>query len=155
MKLCVASDYHGNFDALCRMLEKENPHCLLFLGDGVRDAEDAGMLFGCQVLAVAGNCDLMCQEPLTRTPQPEGVRLFLSHGHRFGVKDGLDEFLRAAQQAGAQAAFFGHTHQPVALTKWPVPLYNPGSIGYEGTYLRLEIDQGQFSCSLERIDRDV
>ena len=105
MKLCVASDSHGNFDALCRMLKKENPHCLLFLGDGVRDAEDAGMLFGCQVLAVAGNCDLMCQEPLTRTPQPEGVRLFLSHGHRFGVKDGLDEFLRAAQQAGAQAAF--------------------------------------------------
>ena len=76
MKLCVASDSHGDFDALCRMLEKENPHCLLFLGDGVRDAENAGMLFGCQVLAVAGNCDLMCQEPLTRTPQPEGVRLF-------------------------------------------------------------------------------
>ena len=34
MKFCIASDSHGSFSLLCRMLEREQPDCLLFLGDG-------------------------------------------------------------------------------------------------------------------------
>lgn len=151
MKLCAASDSHGDFDALCRMLEKEQPDCLLFLGDGVREAQRAGQVFGLPVLAVAGNCDLACPEPVTRQPSPEGFPLFLTHGHKFGVKGGYGELERAAEQAGAKAAFFGHTHQPTLREKGPVALYNPGSIGQRGTYLVVEISGGKLACRLESV----
>lgn len=152
MRLCAASDSHGNFDALCRMLNRQRPECLLFLGDGVREALQAGQVFGVPVLAVAGNCDLACPEPVTRQPAPAGFPLFLTHGHKFGVKAGLGELERAAEQARAKAAFFGHTHQPLLREKGPIALYNPGSIGRDGTYLAVEISGGRLACRLERVE---
>jgi putative phosphoesterase len=152
MKFCAASDSHGDFDVLCRMLEKERPDGMIFLGDGVREALRAGRLFGLPVLAVAGNCDLACQEPATLQPSPEGFPLFLTHGHRFGVKQGFGELERAAEQAGAKAAFFGHTHQPMLREGGPVALYNPGSVGQRGTYLTVEIGGGKLTCRLERAE---
>lgn len=152
MKFCAASDSHGDFDVLCLMLEKERPDGLIFLGDGVQEALRAGQVFGLPVLAVAGNCDLACQEPLARQPSPAGFPLFLAHGHRFGVKQGFGEIERAAEQAGAKAAFFGHTHRPLLREQGPVALYNPGSIGQERTYLAVEIDGGKLTCRLERVE---
>ncbi len=104
------------------------------------------------MLAVAGNCDLACQEPATLQPSPEGFPLFLTHGHRFGVKQGFGELERAAEQAGAKAAFFGHTHQPMLREGGPVALYNPGSVGQRGTYLTVEIGGGKLTCRLERAE---
>lgn len=151
MKLCIASDSHGALGRLCAMLEKEQPDILLFLGDGGQEAQQAGKLFGVPVLCVAGNCDLCSQEPLTRTVTQGGVTFFMAHGHRFGVKQGLDAFASAVEQAGAGVGLFGHTHQPYGKAWGGLWLYNPGSIR-EGRYLRALAAEGALEACFERVE---
>ena len=71
----------------------------------------------------------------------EGHRILLTHGHRYGVKNGLGGLLNRAAQEGADIVLFGHTHQPMTETvpsgtvlggvtiDRPIRLFNPGSIG--------------------------
>ena len=40
MKICICSDSHGNAFGLQRLLAREAPDYLWFLGDGLRDALD-------------------------------------------------------------------------------------------------------------------
>ena len=151
MKFCIASDSHGSFSLLCRMLEREQPDCLLFLGDGAEEAQRAAKLLGTACLCVVGNCDLCSPEPPARTLEQGGVTLFMAHGHRFGVKQGLESFAQAACQAGASVGLFGHTHRPYAKQWGTVLLCNPGSLR-DGVYLRAEAKDGQFHYQPERMD---
>lgn len=82
----------------------------------------------CRVLSVRGNCDLWGPpraETLLRTF--EGVRIFGTHGHRYGVKQGLLRFSLAAQEQQAQVALFGHTHIPYCRQEDGLWLLNPGA----------------------------
>lgn len=151
MKLCIASDSHGAFGMLCRMLEAEQPDTLLFLGDGGEEAQRAAKLFGVPALCVAGNCDLCSPEPPTRTVTQGGVTMFMAHGHRFGVKQGLGVFAGAVRQAGTQVGLFGHTHQPYGREWGGVWLYNPGSIR-EGYYLCARAAGGTFEVRKGRVE---
>ena len=42
-----------------------------------------------------------------------GKRVFFSHGHMYGVKVGLEQFLEGARNVKADIALFGHTHRPM------------------------------------------
>ena len=79
------------------------------------------------------------------------MTLFMAHGHRFGVKQGLESFAQAACQAGASVGLFGHTHRPYAKQWGTVLLCNPGSLR-DGVYLRAEAKDGQFHYQPERMD---
>ncbi len=67
---------------------------MIHLGDHRADADRLAEEFcGLPVLSVRGNCDLWGPpraETLLRTF--EGVRIFGTHGHRYGVKQGLLRF---------------------------------------------------------------
>jgi len=66
-KLLVLSDSHGARDAIKRILNKEqnNVDAVIFLGDGLRDLEQALAFFPhLRVYSVAGNCDYGALEPL-------------------------------------------------------------------------------------------
>ena len=56
--------------------------------------------------------------------------LYMTHGHRHGVKSGTECLLAAAREKGAQAVLFGHTHRAVCRKEedglWVI---NPGSCG--------------------------
>lgn len=61
-KLLILSDSHGARDAIKRILNKEqnNVDAVIFLGDGLRDLEQALAFFPhLRVYSVAGNCDLV------------------------------------------------------------------------------------------------
>ena len=77
----------------------------------------------------------------------DGVVIFYTHGHMYGVKYDLDTLADAASARGAEVALFGHTHIPHAETRSKVFLFNPGSCGrcYTGpnTYGVLTLDQGK------------
>ena len=79
-KLLVLSDSHGARDAIKRILNKEqnNVDAVIFLGDGLRDLEQALAFFPhLRVYSVAGNCDYGALEPLdglAGLPQPAGQR---------------------------------------------------------------------------------
>jgi predicted phosphodiesterase len=75
----------------------------------------------------------------------------LTHGHEWGVKGGLGALIAHAADVGADIVLFGHTHAPTLQTiavgeqigktvlSRPMYLFNPGSIGYDGSFGTLTI----------------
>ena len=149
-KLLILSDSHSNRLALEHILKAEADHidALIFLGDGLRDLELALTLYPkLRAYSVAGNCDYGALEPTDGLAAFDGVVIFYTHGHMYGVKYDLDTLADAASARGAEVALFGHTHIPHAETRSGVFLFNPGSCGrcYTGrnTYGILTLADGK------------
>ena len=111
MKLLVLSDTHRSLGFAYDAIEKERPDAVLHLGDHLTDAEE--LSFACQepdFHYVPGNCDYAPTVPQSLTLEFDDVRVFMTHGHIYGVKRDLTALAGAAKDAGAQLALFGHTH---------------------------------------------
>ena len=145
--ILIVSDSHGKSDLIEQAAKLTRPHLMLFCGDGLRDLDCSGCI--CPVYAVRGNCDCFyvphmgdTDEILTMTL--DGVKLLITHGHRFGVKSGLGALISKAVAENADAVIFGHTHEPLDITLLPehtnerygiclhkpLHVFNPGSLGY-------------------------
>ena len=85
------------------------------------------------------------------TLELDGVRIFVTHGHLYGVKRDLTALAGAAKDAGARLALFGHTHIQHLEERGGITLLNPGTAGRFGHsgYAVVEIKDGAFSCRLE------
>ena len=149
-KLLILSDSHNSRLAIENILaaEADSIDALIFLGDGLRDLEQALTFYpSLRAYAVAGNCDFGALEPLDGLAAFDGVVVFYTHGHMYGVKYDLDTLADAAAARGANVALFGHTHIPVAEERGGVFLFNPGSCGrcYTGpnTYGILTLADGK------------
>jgi len=147
MELLIFSDSHGRADGIRMALDRQvtRPHAVLFLGDGLRDAEllETG---GIPLYAVRGNCDTFLAGVSLFAPEEylssfEGHLILMTHGARYGVKLGLESLIASAAQKGADIVLYGHTHVPSLkileegtvigdkpLSR-PMYLFNPGSIG--------------------------
>ena len=152
-KLLVLSDSHGGRDAIERILkaESKNIDALIFLGDGLRDLELALTKHPrLRAYSVAGNCDYGALEPTDGLAAFDGVVIFYTHGHMYGVKYDLDTLADAAAARGAEVALFGHSHIPHAEQRGKVFLFNPGSCGrcYTGpdTYGILTLENGKVTA---------
>lgn len=145
MDFLIFSDSHGRSDAMQAAIDRQlhAPDSIFFLGDGLRDAET--LLTGrSHLFSVRGNCDFVW-DPSIASEQllPFGEhKILITHGHLFGVKSGLGGLIAHAAQLGADITLFGHTHQPLAISLSqsetplgrPMYLFNPGSIGYDGSF---------------------
>lgn len=146
-EILIISDTHGKGDLAEKAAGLTRPHLTLFCGDGLRDLDMRPHLY--PLYAVRGNCDvfltpLMGDIEETMTLNIDGVKLFITHGHRYDVKSGLSSLIGKAVQESADAVIFGHTHEPLELTllpehassrfgislNKPLHLFNPGSLGY-------------------------
>ena len=115
-KLLVLSDSHGGRTAIERVLMKEskNIDALIFLGDGLRDLELTLTLYPkLRAYSVAGNCDYGALEPTDGLAAFDGVVIFYTHGHMYGVKYDLDTLADAASARGAEVALFGTPTSPM------------------------------------------
>ena len=155
MKICVFSDSHGSSYYMKEMIRREAPDMVFFLGDGEQDLEALRQAFPkLPVQAVRGNCDLMSEQPAALVCTVQGVRRFLTHGHRFGVKTDrhLETLKAAARQNQAQAALFGHTHEAYLAWEDGLLLMNPGPArGYSPSGGVLEIRDGKLLPRLEKL----
>ena len=123
-KLLVLSDSHGGRAAIERVLMKESKSidALIFLGDGLRDLELALTLYPkLRAYSVAGNCDYGALEPLDGLAAFDGVVVFYTHGHMYGVKYDLDTLADAAAARGAGVLRQPHTVKSLQPEKAPVP----------------------------------
>lgn len=145
MKLIVFSDSHRELDHMRNVIAREKPDYVFHLGDHDSDAEQISREFQTlPVAAVRGNCDGWSDTPETLTPVLDGVRFFLCHGHRYGVKRGTDTAVYAAMEAEADVLLYGHTHIPEQDEVNGLIVLNPGSCGYESqpTYGYFLIENG-------------
>ena len=148
MKILLVSDTHGklaNLRTLIRRVGKID--MLLHMGDVEGDESEILSFAGCPAEFVRGNCDLFSQLPSELVLAVAGHRIFMTHGHRYGVGYSLDDLAAAAKENQADVVCFGHTHVPEYGEIDGTIFINPGSLsrprqeGHRPTYAILEIDR--------------
>ncbi len=145
MKILVLSDSHGELKFMRQHICAVRPDYVVHLGDHYEDGEIlAKENPGTPFYQVAGNCDrYRCPEgaPETICCSIGGVLLYMTHGHRQGVKLGLEALVAQARAKGAAAALYGHTHVPDRRQIGDLWIINPGSCrSFGGTACVIEIE---------------
>ena len=130
MKVIILSDSHGSFNAMTKAIEQEgNVDMIIHAGDVVRDAEDLMIMYPQQrIVYVKGNNDFWERDAASdRFFEFDGVKIFVTHGHNYGVKYSLAKLNAHAKELGADVCIFGHTHQKYNETVNGIIMCNPGS----------------------------
>ena len=144
MKLLILSDSHGYLFYLEQILQRErDADVILHLGDGGDDLNAmTEYTQGKAVYVCRGNCDSVVHGfPESLQLDFEGVRVFACHGHRYGVKYGLQKLYYAAKEAEARLCLFGHTHCPHSSFEEDFFMVNPGPAA-SGCYAVAELAEG-------------
>jgi putative phosphoesterase len=156
-RLGVVGDIHGNLAGLRTALSQMGRlDGLLFTGDGYRELRELETDRSLTVIGVAGNCDFCSSYPDEQLIKVADYQLFLTHGHCYGVKQGLTRLALAGQAKAADLVIFGHTHQPLDDCWQKIRLFNPGSLSrnYSGAgsgYGIIELDQAGIRTGLYRL----
>jgi putative phosphoesterase len=129
MKILVVSDSHGRLDYLMEIWEKEKPDIVLSAGDYSEDVEELSYIYeNSKYFIVRGNCDYMDHTKEDNLEMKLGEKkIFLTHGHLYGVKNSYDHIRLEAQDRGSNLCIFGHTHIPY-LEEEELTLFNPGAV---------------------------
>ena len=162
MTYLILSDSHGRPDRITEAIARVKPDGILFCGDGLRDLTYVSI--PCPLWAVRGNCDWMSSPLIVGNSVleadtearicPEGNPILLTHGHLRNVKSGLSSLVYYAAEQNLRAVIFGHTHKPLELhlspdaesglpITSPLTLFNPGSLGDNGSFGTLTVRGGQ------------
>ncbi len=137
--IVVISDSHSMLptdDELWQIFDEAD--YIFHLGDGTKDIEKLKEVYKDKFIFVSGNCDVIITEPF-KIVQVEDVKFLLTHGHKFGVKSGLDDLLFECEYQKVQFGLYGHTHISKVDEFGDVTLINPGSIGYENSYCYITV----------------
>ena len=164
-KLLVLSDSHGGRAAIERVLLKENANidALVFLGDGLRDLEQALTPYPrLRAYSVAGNCDYGALEPMDGLAAFDQTIMFYTHGHMYGVSFELETIKEEARARKADIVMFGHTHKPhLEYCEDGLVVLNPGSLSYprqdgrKPSYMLMELDRnGEAHYTVCYVDQD-
>ena len=150
IKLLVISDSHGRADRVRAIASRhKNAEAILFLGDGIGDLELIDPIASRVVCAVRGNCDFFSSERVDRFVIIEGVKIFMTHGDKYGVKSTLRHLYNNVVDYGVDIVLFGHTHLFCNNQYDKVAFLNPGSLSYSrggaSSYAVMVVDENKFS----------
>lgn len=167
-EILVVSDSHGNFKRLASALEKQmaldekfRPRHLVHLGDGIEDIEKCKLAERLCVHSVKGNCDsfFYSDVPTERLLELGGYKILVMHGHTRSVKLGDSLAVARAAECEADLLLYGHTHTPTSYAvekgtvvcgvtlKKDLKVFNPGSLGYGGSFGVVSLGDGCIICS--------
>ncbi|MBQ8388769.1 MAG: metallophosphoesterase [Clostridia bacterium] len=156
MNILIFSDSHGRGELIGEVLARQitPPDAVIFLGDGLRDLDrvDTG---AAELYCVRGNCDFAAfGEEEEQTVILGGKRIFMTHGHLYGVKSGYGLAIAHAISRGADILLFGHTHEPYLqriekgsevggrILERELYVFNPGSLR-DGRFGTMTVVGGQ------------
>lgn len=128
-KILVVSDTHGSTSELKSLYEKYKDTLDAFVHCG--DSElgpDYHALEG--FIAVTGNCDYDGTLPDSLTFEIAGKKIFVTHGHKFGVYHSTKYLLEACADAGCSIALHGHSHKLNVEERGGCLIINPGSLSH-------------------------
>ena len=139
MYIGLISDTHGSLKAV------EQAVSLAQKRDCTPDAEYLKSLVDVPVYGVAGNCDWptgdTCYERIVEVAEH---RIFMTHGHNYGVRYTQEYIMEAAESQKADIAIYGHTHI-VEYISGPPLILNPGSAArprdeQRGSFMIMELN---------------
>ena len=157
MKIIVLSDTHHDLSTAVRIVDACRGGCdlVIHLGDTVRDFENLKMTFpDMKFVGVQGNNDFF----VTGSEREmflnlDGVKVFMCHGHEYGVKRSTDQLLWRGLAKGADLILYGHTHIAEKTCEDGIVLFNPGAV-IEGNFGVVQIINSRIaSADIFRWDR--
>lgn len=152
MKILVLSDSHSGLKFMRYCIDTVKPEHIIHLGDYYEDGTAIAELYPhIRVHQVPGNGDYFGaarSQPTTMCYEIGGVRIFMTHGHLQGVKNGLTRLLSDEKAQTAQVVTFGHTHEALCFqTPEGAWVMNPGSCrGWGGSVGLIEINDKKVSA---------
>jgi len=155
-KVLFFSDSHGNKSAVAKLFERHAEFDkIIFAGYGKADIEDYLYAFPDKVVAVRGNCDIGGSLPEQAVLTVGGVKLLVTHGHRYGAKYGTDALLFEAMKHEAQAVLYGHTHRAKIHCEYGITLVNAGTLsernGNVQSFVEIEITKGNIFARIVKM----
>jgi hypothetical protein len=120
---------------------------VIHTGDFYQDALFLADQLGVEIHAVVGNCDRCVPGPQEEVLEICDHRIYLTHGHLYGVKQGLLRLDYRAREVRAELVIFGHTHVPQNEEVNGIRYLNPGSIAWpripeQFTYALMRLEPG-------------
>lgn len=152
-KILFITDSHGNFKNILAMMKKEEPNIVFCGGDYSRDAVELSYVFDdLPFYIVDGNCDMFSRQAKDEEIfKIEDVKILLTHGHLYGVKEEYGALEERAKALNCNLAVFGHTHRTYLKDSETVILYNPGA-AKDGYYGIIYIDGKDIQISTKSIN---
>ncbi|MCD7729606.1 MAG: metallophosphoesterase [Clostridia bacterium] len=142
----IVSDSHRNRAALDALdgLFAENDY-IVHLGDLSSDGGYIRKKYPDKTIVINGNCDLDKLGDDEYVMEVEGVKIFMCHGHMYGVKQQLYRLAQAAKEKRCSVALYGHTHTPRVDEINGIKLINPGTLSRYGrqTYCFMAVNNGR------------
>lgn len=157
MKFGVISDTHGRIDYAIRAIKKMGPvEGVFHAGDTYADGQKIKEILNIPMWSVRGNVDIHADGPAFLCVEKGGKRIFLTHGHKYGIKLDPMRLVYAGLEKRAHIVIYGHTHVASIEKVKGMVLFNPGSVykersGYEKSYGILEITNGKSICTLHKL----
>lgn len=140
MKILVITDSHGRKDIIEKVIKIETPNIIISAGDYCDDLEDIQYIYeDISFYIVRGNCDFINRKYKDNYILDIGKKIFITHGHLYGVKSDMSELEREAERLNVDCVCFGHTHIPYRVKKKYIEYFNPGALK-DGYYGIIEID---------------
>jgi len=149
MKAIIFSDSHRSFNPMMKAIEAEGKvDLIIHAGDVLSDVEDLKIVYSqYNIVYVKGNNDIWDRSAVEdRFFEFGGVKIFLTHGHNYGVKYSTAKLMKKGIELGADICIFGHTHRVCHETAGGVTLFNPGSATRH--YGILEAENGKFTLKI-------
>lgn len=129
MKIAVLSDSHYETSFINDIKEYlEDIDIILHCGDGAPDTKALSNIFRGEIYAVKGNCDMSKEYPLERIIEVMGIKIFMTHGHMYNVKNEYNTIFYKGKEVDADIVLFGHSHKALIKDYDGLVIMNPGSI---------------------------
>lgn len=153
MILAIVSDTHMNLYNVKKVLKDiEKADVLIHLGDNVEDAVYMSQYFRGRTIYVGGNCDYGIKAKSEVIEELGGIKFLIAHGHKYGVKGGLENLKSKALKEGIQVVLYGHTHISSLKFDGGIWFINPGSLscGRDGaeSYVLLSLENTRITPEL-------
>ena len=161
MKLIIFSDTHLDTKRMKYAVEQVNPDVIIHLGDNIDDTSKIReMLPDTPFYLVKGNVDVQTAGDTEKFITVDNVRIFLTHGHEYHVKEGLSRLQKKAIELEADIMLFGHTHGAAIVEEQGITLMNPGQMQYHkerqrASYGIVTIADGDFKCEIVYLPNEL
>lgn len=146
-KILVLSDSHRRNQTIEDIIQLENPDCLIFCGDLLKDLKQLN--FDIPVFKVKGNWDYYSKTENCKLIEIENVKIYITHGHNENVKSGLNNLKQIANAIKPDIVCYGHTHIQSLVSENNITYLNSGCCE-KGEYATIIVDNFRFSVELKK-----
>lgn len=158
MKIMILSDSHRSKRSMEKIIPiiEEKIDLIIHAGDNFEDSRYLNEKTGVDCIAVTGNCDYERGVEDELEFELEGIKFFLTHGHKYGVKYGPQTLAKEAANLGVDVVIYGHSHEKYDDFIFGVRVINPGSLSQPrddvyGSYVIMDVHDKSFSYEFFRL----